>query len=846
MDLSRPGKPSARTAAEPGERGRGSVASPRSSSTLLRWAVRAVVGIFVLALVLGLSGFLWIHHSLKGSLPLMSGRLAASRLIAPVRIERDDLGVPTLLSRNRRDAAFALGFVHAQDRFFQMDLLRRRAAGELAELLGPRLLPRDRVARRHLFRERARRVLDESAPDVRELLASYTAGANAGLEALAEAPFEYLVLRVRPRPWTSEDSVLVLFTMFSQLEDIDGRQESSVSLMHDRLPTGLFRFLTPEATEWDAPISGQVPPSPAPPSASEFDTRRESPQQEMSSPIRTGALTQMGPRLLASSSWAVSGRLTENGEALLANDLHLDLTVPNIWYRASMSWPAGGVGNPPHVITGATLPGTPAVVVGSNGSIAWSLTNSGLDTSDLILLEEDPDRPGFYDTPSGPRTILRRREMLRVKGRPAEPFTVEWTLWGPVLGRDGRGRLRVVHSMADQDGAADFEILGLESARGVDEALQIAKRSGLPALNFVAVDRSGRIGWTVAGRLPHRVGFSGRFASSWADGTHRWQGFEDPSAIPQVVDPPSGRLWTANNRVFAGDVASLEHGEFALGARARQIRDDLATLSHPTIADMRGIQLDDRALFLTRWHDLLVRVLSPDALAADARRKELRDLVAHWDGHASVDSAGYRMVHAFRYFVARDAFEPLTASCREVDPDFDYLRDFAQAEGPLWHLVTQRPENLRNPKYRSWGDQMLSAADEVIDLFTRGGASLADRTWGERNVVRIEHPLSAGLPLIGRWLSMPPRELPGDDYMPRLQEPDFGATLRIVVSPGHEGESIYEVPGGESGNPLSVHYKDSFDAWADGDAAPFLPGDSRSTLVLVPRDSIEGGAGKGL
>lgn len=249
---------------------------------------------------------------------------------------------------------------------------------------------------------------------------------------------------------------------------------------------------------------------------------------------------------------------------------------------------------------------------------------------------------------------------------------------------------------------------------------------------------------------------------------------------------------------------------------------------------MRRIQLDDRAPFLNRWHDLLLQVLTPAAVAADPRRGELRDLVLRWGGRAAVGSAGYRIVRTFRRLVTRDVFAPLTAPVRAADPEWSYEENVNQHEGPLWQLVSRRPLHLLDPKYRSWDEQLLAAADEAIALFARLGPRLADRTWGERNTTAIEHPLSEALPLFGSHLSMPPRQLPGDDDLPRVQAPDYGATLRMVVSPGREAEGIFQMPGGESGNPISAHYDDLYAGWAEGAASPLLPGKPVAILTLVP------------
>ncbi len=269
-----------------------------------------------------------------------------------------------------------------------------------------------------------------------------------------------------------------------------------------------------------------------------------------------------------------------------------------------------------------------------------------------------------------------------------------------------------------------------------------------------------------------------------------------------------------------------------LGARARQIRDDLRSRERWSERELLAIQLDDRAVFLERWQRLLLEVLAPAAAGDDARRAEARRLVDGWGGRASVESVGYRIVRNFRAAVLDRALEPFGAPLRTRDPLFDgsYL---TQAEGPVWRLVQDRPAHLLGPRYGGWHDLLLAAADDALREL--GPGDLASHTWGERNASRIRHPLSQALPLAGRLLDMPGEPLPGDDHMPRFQAPSAGASERIVVSPGHEGEGIFEMPGGQSGHPLSPFYRAGHRAWARGEATPFLPGPARHALRMVPR-----------
>jgi penicillin amidase len=249
---------------------------------------------------------------------------------------------------------------------------------------------------------------------------------------------------------------------------------------------------------------------------------------------------------------------------------------------------------------------------------------------------------------------------------------------------------------------------------------------------------------------------------------------------------------------------------------------------------MRRIQLDDRALFLARWRDLLLRTLDPAAVAGDPRRAEFRRLVESWGGRASVDSAGYRLVRAFRGTLAEDVFGAVTARCKAADARFDYVGQVWRFEGPLWALATQRPAHLLSARFRTWDDQLLAAVDRVIETLGEQEGALADRTWGERNTTRVQHPLSLAVPSLARWLDMPRIPLPGDSHMPRFQSPRAGASERMAVSPGREAEGYFHMPGGQSGHPLSAHYGDGHRAWATGEATPFLPGPAVHTLALKP------------
>ena len=784
-------------------------------------------------------GALWLRSRLVTSLPALDGEVELGALSSAVEIERDGLGVPTVHAATRLDAARALGFLHGQERFFQMDLLRRKAAGELAAIVGPAAVDLDRRARAHRFRARAEAAVARSGPEARGIVEAYTAGVNEGLAALGDVPPEYLALRAKPEPWRPEDSTLVVMSMYLELQGYLWARESARGLIYDVLPRELADFLSPPGTAWDAPIVGL----PVPGSGAAASTRGGAP-----GPVaRGGRAVEAGAEpeaeieaapVAGSNNWAVAGTRARDGGALVANDMHLPLGLPNIWYRACLLI-GGAQGAPPQRIAGVTLPGVPAVVAGSNGHVAWGFTNTNGDWADLIVLEPDPADPQRYLGPAGPLAFEHFEERIAVKGGADVALEVLETIWGPVVDVDHLGRPRALRWVAHLPDATDIGLLALEHARTVEEALDAAAAAGMPAQNIVVADDTGRIGWSVAGRIPVRVPGDATRPLPWREAGPPWSAWIDAAGYPRVVDPGSGRLWTANNRVVDPPlVDALGDGGYDLGARAAQIRDDLLRLDAASEADLLAIQLDDRALFLAPWRELLLDVLKRAGASADPRHAELaRRIEQGWTGRASIDSVGYRLVRAWRFYLARQVFRHLAAPAVAVDKNLVWGSVTGQYEGPLWRLVTERPAQLLDPRFASWDEEILAAADVMLDELKneQGGIDFDALTWGARNTVRVGHPLSRAVPRLARWLDIPPEPLPGDSNMPRVQTPDFGASERFVVSPGREERGIFHMPGGQSGHFLSPWYRAGHAAWAAGEATPFLPGAAQHRLTLRPR-----------
>jgi penicillin amidase len=791
----------------------------------LRRGLAALSLVAALALVAGGAGYCL----LRASLPLLQGGVRAPGLAAPATVTRDADGVPTLLGRTRVDLAWVLGYLHGQERFFQMDNQRRSAAGELAELWGEKALELDRDRRIHRFRHRAAALLAQMDGDERRVLDAYVSGVNQGLAELGVVPFEYWLLGARPAPWTAEDTVLTVYAMYFDLQEADGATERRRADAEDALGRPMANFLFPDGTSWDAPLDGSVLPTPALPDG---DAVRKAdaavpPAAEHAEIAASG-----------SNAWAIGGGLSARRGAMVANDMHLRLRVPNVWYRARLVL-EGNEGKPLD-ITGVTLPGTPIIVAGSNRHIAWGFTNSYADTSDVVILEPVDGDPNRYLMPDGPKILEARQERLCAKGSACETMSVEESAWGPVIGQDRRGRKLVYRWVAHDPAALDLRaFLDLERAGTAAEALDIAHRMGIPHQNLVVGDAAGNIGWTIAGKLPQRFGHDGRLPASWADGTKGWNGYLPPEQVPVVYNPDDARIWTANARVAGGSaLAKLGFGGYAHGARASQIRDGLRARDRFEEGDMLAIQLDDRGLLLARWQQLLLAALR--AAPANPRYAPLIPEVENWGGRAVPQSVGYRLVRTFRSAVIAKVYDAFTASMPKLEPRPAGIRpprNFLanQADEPAWRLVTERPAHLVPPGYASWDAVITAALAQTLDaVAAEAHGKLEAFTWGAANGAGIQHPLARVVPFLSPLLDPPDEPLPGDIYQPRVAAPGFGASDRFVVVPGREETGIFHMPGGQSGHPLSPYRDSGHRAWAEGRPAPFLPGPARWRLEFQP------------
>jgi penicillin amidase len=804
------------------------------ANRLAVWSKRVLLAAVVLLLLVVLAAWLY----LRGSLAQLEGTRQVPGLETTATVARDEHGVPVISGGSRLDVAYATGFVHAQERYFQMDLLRRVAAGELAELFGARAVPLDKSHRLHRFRARADLALQAlPAPD-RALLQRYTDGVNAGLGALSARPFEYALIGMAPRAWSASDSLLAIWAMYFDLQGAQEPRELARGWFKDHTTEEQRAFLAPESTQWDAPLDAQAIATadiaiPAAPPSWWGKPKVAGKPADAPKVAAAEFLNTVG-----SNNWAVAGSRSDTGAAIISDDMHLGINLPAIWYRAALQFPDGKGGQ--RRVVGVMLPGTPVVVVGSNGHVAWGFTNSYGDYVDLIALDTDAAKPGQVRTQAGWETPVAHEETILVKGAPAEKLVVRDTSLGPI--REAQGRSHAVHWVAHTPVAVNVNAQKLEAADTLDEALAIAPTLGIPAQNFVGGDDKGNIGWTIAGPLPRRAsvspaaGLAATYPLTADDQAGVWQGWLAPAEYPKVVNPANGQLATANSRQLAGAGAELiGDGGYDLGARTHQVRDDLTALGAKTdVKKVYAITLDDRAVFLSAWRERAIAALDAKAVQGDARRGEALALLKNsWSGRASVDSVGYTITRAYMYALYDLLFGAANEQMVVVDPKANMAAVTSRWPVVMARLLDQQPAAWLPPQYASWRELELAALDRVIGDLASDGKPLSAATWGKRNTAASAHPFASVVPVLGKYLKVAPDMLPGDQHMPRVAGPTFGQSERLTVSPGKEEQGVFNMPGGQSGHPLSPYFLDGRDDWVSGRASPLLPGPARHTLTFV-------------
>jgi penicillin amidase len=778
-----------------------------------------ITGALLIALALGYIG-------LARSLPVLDGEQTVVNLSKPAEVVQDRFGIPSVNANTRLDAARIIGYLTARDRLFQMDLMRRKTGGRLAEIFGEIALPSDSRARILGYARIARQIVLKLSDSERRYLKAYAVGVNSYLQQARALPFEFALLRYRPEAWTMQDSLLVVLGMFDTLTGHAEDSERMLTIMAETLPAEVVRFLTPDIDPYtDALLHNTPSARPEQPVPTAAMSQLLAGQEKSS---RHLAAADSLETLAGSNAWAVAGSKTSDGRAILANDMHLSLSVPNIWYRVEVHYPKVDA-------AGVLLPGTPFIVAGSNRHIAWGMTNLSGDFIDLVQLELNPSNPKQYRLGANWQDFGERQEKIAIKGGIVKTITVRETVWGPVSDELLLGRPVAVHWVALDADAVDLKIADLERTTSLTAAVNLAKQAGGPQLNVVLADDQGQIAWTITGKIPRRFGNDGLISRSWANNKIGWQGYVEPAKLPDVIDPPEGYVVSANDRRLGYDAPLHIGHQFANGFRAYRISQRLQQESRSSEGSLFNLQQDTETDFYRYYQQLALQVLTAGVIAQQPELADVRNYLLSWNGRADTTSLGLPVLIEFRRQLIDAIFTPFLSPCLQADKNFVYA--WTYVDTPLQKILNEQPAALLPASEdRNWQQFIVSrlafAAKAVKDRHAE--TAWADLTWGRENKIGHAHPFSRAMPFLSMLLDRPPMPVAGcGGYCVRVAGAHFGASERLVVSPNHLEDGILHMPGGQSGHPLSPFYDDQQAYWLKGLPLPLLAGKAEHKLKLV-------------
>jgi penicillin amidase len=773
---------------------------------------RLAAGASVLAAITGT-----VITARRWSLPRTSGALRLTELSAPVEVLRDRWGVPHIYAQSDEDLFVAQGYVHAQDRLWQMELQRRTGHGRLAEIFGPLAVEADRFLRVLGLHHVAQQEVELLEGEERTVVEAYARGINAYIQGQKRLPIEFLLLRYRPEPWQPVDSLVWAKVMALGLcmnwtsELLRARMVATVGLERTRA-------LEPEYLATHPLVV---------PSAITFKSNIGAEALERDASVER--FIPRGNGIEGSNAWVVGGQRTATGKPLLANDPHLMLQIPSLWYENHL------VGKEYHV-TGASIPGIPGVIIGHNERIAWGETNGMNDVQDLYVERFDPNDPMCYEFEGKWYRVDIRREKIRVRGH-REPVIqdVRTTRHGPVIAplipQPGKEEEQLtLRWIALEPRRIVRSILDLNRARDWSTFRQALQFWSAPALNFVYADVDGHFGYALGGHIPIRPNGDGRLpVPGWING-YEWSGLIPHALLPHVLDPPCGFVVTANNRIVGDDYPYALPGEWDPGYRAERIRQLISAVPIHDVDSFACMQSDVRSLPGLQLTHLVQRV-SP----ASALERRAHDLVRTWNGELTTDAIAATICTHWCTHVLTAAYSDVAGPLGMVTG----IGSFATTPGALY-LLQALPGVLRRAELRddawlpedlTW-DRLLQETwtATIADLRQRYGDDLAQWTYGRYHQLTLRHPLGV-LPLLSWLLNRGPYPLGGGketvcagDYgqTPNGDEFYVGPSYRQICDLADWDRSVSIHPTGQAGHPVSRHYFDFFETWRHGCYHPML------------------------
>lgn len=774
--------------------------------------------------------------------------LSVSGLREQVTVRRDGRGIPYIEARNETDLYFAQGYVTAQDRLWQMDLYRRVARGETAEIFGRTILEEDKRWRKFGFASIAEESVKNSTPENLAALENYARGVNAYIASLdpKNLPVEFQILQYRPRDWTPADSLVVSKIFDDALSNTWRLDLMKASLMD--LPAEKRARIFEQSSPLDVLLVGKDNLAAERAENTEKNKKAETNVDNFYSnnflsvnsvisvakklsqieEARKNSLERIGfyaEDLAASNNWVVSGKRTVDGKSLLANDPHLRNTQPPIWYLINLSSPSGRV-------AGVSTAGIPGVIIGHNENIAWGSTNVGPDVQDLYV--ETFDASGKYKTPTGWETPKIRREEIKVRNNPLSPQTVTETLEvtetrnGVIVLEEAGKKYALKWTARDpkNDLLAAFSVLA--KAKNWSDFRGALKNYAGAMQNFVYADKNGNIGWIAAGKVPIRKTGDGSLPYDGATNDGEWTGFIPFDELPQLYNPPEGFIMTANQRTVG---KSYKYHDLIARAhtvsRAKRLYDLLKANAKVSTNDMRDFQFDTFSEINSRF--------AREVVKNKAASEETLKLLTAWDGRMNADSKAALVADSMRSAFRSRIMTANLGAERAKTAFLPYEPAFFD------RLIMEKPKEWLPKEFASYADLLKTCERDARENLTKqSGADESKWTWGERVKSNFPHPLAVA-PLIGAQFAILPVAQNGSSGAGASPNVGSAVSMRFITAPGNWDATRFVIPTGQSGDPKSVHYKDQMEFWANGNTPVFpftkaaVEGAAKDLVILTPK-----------
>jgi len=740
--------------------------------------------IFAFFFLLGVSVFLFF--SFYVSLPKTKGKVQLKGLTSDVQIIRDRWGIPHIFAQNEKDLFYATGFIHAQERMWQMEITRRAGFGRLSEIFGRMTLERDKFLRNLGLKEAAQRDYENLTPGMKELLFSYSQGVNSWiLSRKFNWPPEFLLLRHRPEPWNVMDTIIIKEIMALLL---------SVDYASEVVREKLVKKLGPQKALEILEEGVEIPL-----------TTSEEPFS--SAEIKNSFLFQ------GSNNWVLSGSRTQSGKPLLANDPHLEISLPPAWYEAQLYCPSMNV-------IGVTLPGVPLVILGHNQSIAWGMTNSGADVQDLYLEKLDSSREKYF-AGDGWKPLTRKEEIILVRGaEKPEKLDVLWTERGPIISPiiiDSQVPYSLKWTI--HEGGKTFEaIFLLNKAQNWKDFAEALKYFDAPSQNFVYADIQGDIGYYLSGKIPLRAKEVGLFPYPGWKEEGKWRGFLEEEKKPNIHNPAEGVIVTANNKITPDDYPYYISCDWDAPFRAKRIKELLLKHEKHSVESLKPIQNDvyskNGELFLP-----LIRELKD----AEGKAAKAQAILKGWN----LEMTSGKEAALFEVFMDFFHEEVLKDELGEDFKSFDSLfrRKWAGLLRILSDPFSPWFNNKSTARVENRAEIVKTSLARAYEWLEKNYGAQDDWDWMRMHSIKFQHALGQA-PLFW-FFNRGPYPMNGDPFTVRASfsgsyKTTHGASFRQIIDLSNLKNSISVITSGESGHFLSRHYDDQISLWLEGQYHPML------------------------